>query len=80
MTDQLLMQKKSVKRKRQDQRLSCVLSNPSTGDIASKLKEIAGQVRRIGSSRAANPETILIDKQEVAERLTELACQIEAVR
>jgi hypothetical protein len=80
MTDQLLIRKKAVKRQALNQGVSGALSNPSGGTIASELKDIAVQIRRIGSARAANPETILIDKQEAAERLTALALKLEAAR
>jgi hypothetical protein len=37
-------------------------------------------VRRIGTGRGANPETILIDKHEAADRILALAKRAEGSR
>jgi len=46
-------------------------------DFGSELREIASEVRRIGSRRGATPESLLIDKHEAADRLVALAREIE---
>lgn len=48
--------------------------------LAEEVRSIAHEIRRIGRGRDASPETILIDKQEAAERLLVLASRMEAER
>ncbi len=47
----------------------------SIGALPDELNDIAASVRRIGG-RGATPESILIDKQEAADRIAALARQI----
>ncbi|WP_162901248.1 hypothetical protein [Breoghania sp. L-A4] len=42
------------------------------------MRTLAYAIRRIGSRRFANPETILIEKHEASDRLLTLATRLEA--
>jgi hypothetical protein len=51
-------------------------TNPEAGkttDPISELQELAGAVRRLGSGFRCDPETIAIDKDDIAYRLTGIA-------
>lgn len=54
--------------------------NPARGpnlfDLADELSALASDVRRIGTGRGANPETILVDKHQAADRIAALARRI----
>jgi len=45
--------------------------------VSTELRELARDVRAIGSGRGATPETFLIDKQSAADRLLDIARQLE---
>jgi hypothetical protein len=51
------------------------LSNP----IVDELRAVARDVRNIGRGRCRSPESWMIDKQEAAERLFDLARRLELV-
>ena len=46
-------------------------------DISNEIHDVAFAVRAIGSERQFNPENFLIDKQEAAERLLDIAHWLE---
>ena len=48
------------------------------GTLAGEIRDIAHAVLAIGSGRSRDPESILIDKEAAAERLYDLAGQLEA--
>jgi hypothetical protein len=48
--------------------------------VADELRELAAAVRRIGCGRSTTPESILIEKQEAANRLAALAATIDIER
>lgn len=45
--------------------------------IVGELRSLAQEVRRIGSSLRSDPETIAIQKDDIASRLRRLARQLE---
>ncbi|WP_366553332.1 hypothetical protein [Aquibaculum sediminis] len=63
-------------------RASCVL--PQTpADCTShveELRQLAGEVRRIGCGYRSDPETIAVAKSEIAARLVKLARELEVQR
>lgn len=44
---------------------------------AHELRELAKDVRKIGAAHRSDPETICIQKDEIAHRLLELAKRLE---
>lgn len=56
-----------------------VVRDPAGGKprIADQLRNTADDVRRIGDGFRNNPESIAIAKDDVAQRLVVLACELE---
>ncbi|MBL8905661.1 MAG: hypothetical protein JNM20_03185 [Rhizobiales bacterium] len=57
--------------------MSAIGTRPRPVVTPDEIRDLARDVRRIGSGRASNPESILIDKETAADRLFDLARRME---